>query len=98
LHRPIEGAINKTKRKEIQHHADDAPHTIFRASEAACMMRNRDFANSGSLPSGVNWDEAMHFTVEAYVFDHLPTISFEGAAIIVKMNTQQFGNKPIGGL
>jgi hypothetical protein len=48
------------------------------------------------FPDGVDRDETVHLAVETHVFEDLPPIRLELAAIIVQRHTEQGRDQPIG--
>jgi hypothetical protein len=60
------------------------------------VVADGDLGDACPFPGGVDRDETVHLAVEAHVFEDLPPVGLERAAIIVQRHMEQRRDQPIG--
>jgi hypothetical protein len=60
------------------------------------MMVNDHFADLRAVPGSIDGRETVHLSIEPNSFDHMPLVSLEEAAKIVKRNAGDERNQLIG--
>jgi hypothetical protein len=62
--------------------------TSFRVAMYARMMLHHNLTDTGSLPGGINGNEAVHLAIQSHAFDDVFTIGFQSTTIIVQTHSR----------
>ena len=96
IHRFGKMAVEKFDDDEIEQNLGDALQAVVRSAVWASVVGDGNFRHLGPHPACENRNEAVHLAVEPHALDHVSSVGFERASVVMQLDAGETRDQMIG--